>query len=219
LVKVIKVDPKRFELEHLKEAVEAVKSSGLVIYPTDTVYGLGADPYAERAVIKVFKLKRRELRKPLPVLTSSPAKARKLVKFNEVAEVLAERFWPGPLTLILPLKDKKIPSCVHAGSGKLGIRVPNHEIALRLTEGVGGYLVGTSANISGAPPPTTLEEALSYFKDAGEDVVAIDGGPTPLKAPSTVIDLTDVKPKIVREGSLSVELINAALRGLGIDGE
>jgi len=189
-------------VEKLSEIAPLVAKGKLIIYPTDTVYGLGTSPYLRDSVLKVFKLKKRELGKPLPILTSSIDKAKELVEFNELAEELAVRFWPGPLTLVLPLKAKNLPSYVHGGTSKLGVRIPNHEIALTLIKLIGGYLIGTSANISNYPPPTSAEEALNYFANVNDDLILIDGGPTPLKTPSTVVDLTVRPPRLLRIGAL-----------------
>jgi len=178
------------------EASFVVRSGGLIVYPTDTVYGMGADPFNEAAVERVFEAKRREA-KPMPVLVSSVEAARRLVHVSEEARRLMEAFWPGALTIVLPSRGL-LPSRVSAGLGSVGVRMPSHPVALRLIEACGGALIGTSANISGQPPPRTVEEALAQL---GESVdLALDAGPALHGVPSTVIDLSRSEPRLIREG-------------------
>ncbi|MCX8204659.1 MAG: L-threonylcarbamoyladenylate synthase [Candidatus Nezhaarchaeota archaeon] len=185
--------------EAVAEASLVIKSGGLVVYPTDTVYGLGADPFNEAAVEKAFEAKRRES-KPMPVLVSSVKAARRLVYVSEEAAALMKRFWPGALTIVLPSRGT-VPSRVTAGLNSLGVRMPNHSVALRLIDACGGALIGTSANISGLPPPKTVEEALAQIGGAVD--LAIDAGPAPHGLPSTVVDLSSSEPKLIREGVIS----------------
>ena len=181
----------------IKEAAELIKAGGLVIYPTETVYGLAADPFNRIAVLKVFGAKRRPLNKPLSVATSSLEKADELVFINEAARKIAGAFLPGPITMILK-KKARLPKELTAGSEKLGIRIPDHPIALRLIE-LAGPITATSANITGQPAPTTAYEAK---KQIGKSVdFVLDGGECKIKEPSTVIDLME-KPKIIRAGAV-----------------
>jgi len=191
----------------LAEAIEVVRRGGLIVYPTDTLYGLGADPLNERAVERVYEAKRREA-KPLPILVSSRDKVEEVAYVNEEALRLMDLFWPGPLTIILP-KKPRLPDLVTAGAKSVGVRIPKHDLAIALIEGCGGVLTGTSANLSGRPPPKTVEEALSQL---GESVdLAIDAGPAPIGMPSTVIDLSGDEPAVVREGAVSLEALEEAL--------
>ncbi|MEM4699900.1 MAG: L-threonylcarbamoyladenylate synthase [Candidatus Nezhaarchaeales archaeon] len=194
--------------EAVAEASQVVKSGGLVVYPTDTVYGLGADPLNEAAVARAFEAKRREA-KPMPVLVSSIEAAKRLAHVSEGAEALMRLFWPGALTIVLPSRGV-VPSRVTAGLPSIGVRMPSHPVALRLIEACGGALIGTSANISGRPPPRTVEEALSQV--GGYVDLAIDAGPAPHGVPSTVVDLSSGEPRLVREGPLSW---GEVLRALG----
>ncbi len=206
--RVIKITAGTLSDEVLREVAQVVKSGGLVIYPTDTVYGLGADPLNEQAIRRVYAVKRRE-QKPLPVLVSSIEKARELVYVTPEAEKLMRAFWPGPLTIVLK-KRELVPNTLTAGRDSLGVRQPNMELTLKLIEYCGGYLIGTSANISGHPAPRTAEEAM---KEIGAEVdVVIDAGPCPGGIPSTVIDLTTQPPKIVREGPIKREQIKEVLK-------
>ncbi|MEM1538019.1 MAG: L-threonylcarbamoyladenylate synthase [Candidatus Nezhaarchaeales archaeon] len=203
MVKILKVNPLNPEPEVINEAARLILNDSLVIYPTDTVYGLGANPLREEAVIKAFKAKRRES-KPMPIIVSSVEAAERVVTITEAARKLINNFWPGALTLVLPRKPS-VPSIVTAGREGLGVRMPNHAVALALARACGGLILGTSANISGNPPPVAVEEAL---KDLGRSVdLALDAGRCRLGLPSTVIDLTGSQPLIVREGAISRKVL------------
>ncbi|MGB9659615.1 MAG: L-threonylcarbamoyladenylate synthase [Nitrososphaerales archaeon] len=184
--------------EGLIKASEMVKKGKIVVYPTDTVYGLGCDPYNSTAIERLFELKSREC-KPLPVLCSSIDIVKELVKLDERGLKLASKFWPGPLTIVAK-KNKTLPKILTCGSDKLGVRIPNHEGAKKLIELCGGSLVGTSANKSGLNSPRTPDEVLKLL-GRGFDIM-IDGGPTPLGKESTVIDVTGKRLKVIREGAI-----------------
>jgi L-threonylcarbamoyladenylate synthase len=190
----------------LQQAARVVKEGGLIIYPTDTVYGLGCDPFNVEAVDKVFKAKGRE-RKALPVLASSIADVSKIAQLDERARKVASRFWPGAITLVLP-KKPPLPSAVTCGSSTVGVRVPNLPAALRLISLCGGLLVGTSANISGLAPPKTAREAAQQIGDKVD--LVLDGGPAPVGESSTVLSLArDVV--ILRPGPISAKEIAETL--------
>lgn len=189
--------------ENIRLAAETIRKGGLVIYPTDTVYGLGCNPFNINAVKRVFEVKGRT-GKPLPVLASSVEDAEKIAEINEKALKIAKAFWPGPVTLILP-KKPNLPSLVTSNQESVGVRVPNHEIALELIKLSNGLLIGTSANKTGEESPKTAEEAA---RQIGEKVdIVLDGGKTPLGTPSTVVDLTAEIPKVVREGPVRLDSI------------
>lgn len=194
--------------KEVKEAAEIIKAGGLVIYPTETVYGLGADPFNRIAVLKVFGAKRRSFDKPLPVAVSSLEEADKLVFVNDPARKIAGAFLPGPVTMILK-KKARLPKELTAASDKIGIRVPDHPIALRLIE-LAGSITATSANISGKPAPTTGYDAKKQIGDRVNFV--LDGGRCKIKEPSTVIDLTEPEePKLLRVGAVPEEDIKKVL--------
>jgi len=182
-------------------ASQTVKKGGLVVYPTDTVYGLGCDPFNMEAVTRVFKVKG-ERDKPLPILASDVESVKKIAFLSETARKIAAKFWPGPLTLVVP-KKTIFPDIVTCNLDSVGVRIPQHNVALRLISLSNGLLVGTSANKTGEKPPCTAQEAAEKLGE-GVDVI-LDGGPALLGAPSTVVDLTQEKPKILREGSISLE--------------
>jgi len=196
-------------LENIREASKVVKNGGLVIYPTDTVYGLGCDPFNVRAVERVFKVKGERKDKPLPILASNIKFIEKIAYINEKARKIAERHWPGPLTLVVP-KKPILPSIVTCGLASVGVRIPNHTVAIQLINLCNGLLVGTSANKTGEKSPKTAREA---NKQLGEQVdIVLDDGPTPLGQESSIIDLTSKKPKMLREGPIKIAEILKALQ-------
>lgn len=198
----------------ITEAVRVVSQGGLVVYPTDTVYGLGCDPFDEKAVERIFRVKGRPNR-PLPILVSSLERARQLVELGDLGTALASNFWPGALTIVAPIKrGVHLPENLTCGFKTLGVRVPNHHCALRLIEGVGGFLVGTSANRSGEKPSLTVDEALQSLQQSVD--IYLDGGRVVLGRESTVLDISVGKPVVVREGAISKEAISTVLKALGL---
>jgi len=197
----------RASKDNILTASRIVRSGGLVVYPTDTVYGLGCDPFNVTAVKRVFRVKG-ERGKPLPILASSIDSVEKIASLSPKAEKIARRFWPGPLTIIVP-KKPNLPDVVTCNLNSVGVRVPNHAIALQFINLSNGLLVGTSANKTGEEPPQTAPEAA---RQLGEEVdVVLDGGPTTLGVPSTLVDLTPKRPRILREGPISFKEISEAL--------
>jgi len=193
--------------EAIVEAAGIIGGGGLVIYPTETVYGLGCDPFNSSAVDRIIMVKGRE-DKPLPIIASSTEKAHRVAQFNPQAEKIVSELWPGPLTLILKARVA-FPQGITLGLDTIGIRVPDHQVALRLAELSGGYLVSTSANKSGAPSPRKVEEAVAQI---GQEVdLILDAGRSPLGHSSTILDVT-AKPKILREGPISLKLILEVLK-------
>jgi len=188
-------------------ASEAVKNGGLVVYPTDTVYGLGCNPFNIEAVERVFRVKG-ERRKPLPILASSIDSVEKIAFLSQEAKKIAKRFWPGPLTLVLP-KKPPLPDLVTCKLNSVGVRVPKHDIALQLISLSNGLLVGTSANRTGEKPPLTAHEAAQQLGE-GVDVI-LNGGPATFGVSSTVVDLTSKKLRILREGPISLKEISEVL--------
>lgn len=194
--------------KNVATASSIVKKGGVVVYPTDTVYGLGCDPFNIEAVKQVFRIKG-ERKKPLPVLSCGIADVKKIAELHERAEKIAKMFWPGPLTLVL-LKKPALPNIVTCNLKSVGVRVPKHKVALELICSSNRFLVGTSANKTGRKPPKTAQEAI---KQIGENVdVILDGGATCFGKPSTVLDLTSGKPKILREGPVGLNEIMEAVK-------
>jgi len=196
-------------LDNIREASKVVKNGGLVVYPTDTVYGLGCDPLNVRAVERVFKVKGERKEKPLPILASDIHFIEKIAYINEKVRKIADGLWPGPLTLVVP-KKPLLPNIVTCGLASVGVRIPNHTVALQLISLCDGFLVGTSANKTGEKPPKTAEEATEQL---GKQVdIVLNGGPTPLGKESSIVDLATEKPKMLREGPVKLEDILNTLR-------
>ena len=181
------------------EASEIIRRSGLVVYPTDTVYGLGANPKDVGALNRLFKVKRREA-KPIPILCDSLASALVVAWLNSKSVSLAKRYWPGALTIVAPLRAE-LPFLIHQGTGTVGVRVPASKLCVSLVRLCGGILTGTSANISGRPACRSAEEAV---RQLGEDVdLVLDGGRLEGTA-STVIRVVGEGIEVLREGPVGV---------------
>lgn len=191
----------------IQEALSILKTGGLVAFPTDTVYGVGVLAFDDRAVQKLYMAKERDTNKAIAVLIGNPADLALVTgQVNAMALILARRFWPGALTLVVP-KNASLPAYL-TPYHTIGIRIPDHPIALKLLE-LAGPLAVTSANISGKVAATTAEEVLQQL--SGRVSLILDGGKTPGGSPSTVVDCTGFEPKILRQGLISQEEILAAL--------
>ena len=189
-------------MEHqLQQAVSVLKNGGIVAYPTDTVYGLGADAFNEDAVSQVYRVKQRPRNQPLSILVSDKSDLAQLTDtLTESARLLAERFWPGGLTLVLR-KTSSVPHWVTAGGETVAVRIPDHPVALDLIRSLGKPLIGTSANLSGLPGVTSAEEVRAQL---GNDIdFILDGGICSGGIESTVVDVTGKLAVILREGAVS----------------
>lgn len=208
-LKIIKVkDAREVEL-YVDEIVRVVSEGGLIIYPTDTVYGLGCDPFNTHAVRKVYVVKRRK-NKPLPVLASSISSLERIVVIPDWLQEVYEYVWPGPVTLILPRKQR-LPDIVTLGRENVAVRIPGLDLTLKIIEACGGLLIGTSANISGHPPPRNAQQAL---REIGQMVdLIVDGGPSPLGEPSTIImvDERNQNIEVLRYGALKGKRLSKLL--------
>ena len=190
----------------IKQAVENLRSGELVVIPTDTVYGLAADATSDLAIASIFDLKNRPKFNPLILLVANVTQAKQYVFFDERAEKLTKTFCPGPLTVVLPRrKDSNVSLLVSAGLETLGVRMPNHPLALQVIEQVGFPLAAPSANISGTISPTTAENVIQ-----GASLV-IDGGPTAVGIESTVVDLGENPAVILRSGGITTEAISKVI--------
>ena len=188
-------------------AAAAIRNGGLVVYPTDTVYGLGCDPFNESAVVRLSTVKRRA-KENLPVLVSSLEKARLLGSFKANLENPIARFWPGPLTIVVPCKVS-LPFQVIGQDRTIGLRIPGREDTLDLISKAGGFLVGTSANISGMQSLRNAEDAMAVF-DGKVDII-LDGGSVSTRIESTVVKQTDYGIQLLREGVIKYDEFEAAL--------
>jgi L-threonylcarbamoyladenylate synthase len=208
MVKILEVKPNAPSADVITEAASVIRAGGLVVYPTETVYGLGADASSNKAAEKIFELKGRKAEKPIPIAVNSIDMARQIAELTPAAEVLFKKFLPGPLMIIVKVKPN-VSKLITAGTGKVGIRVPNHPVALKLIDFVGGPITSTSANLSGKPAPLTVKEALEQL--GGKVDIALDAGKCKLGVPSTVVDATTRKLKILRKGPISEEKIKKLL--------
>jgi L-threonylcarbamoyladenylate synthase len=176
-----------------------VTRGGLIAFPTDTVYGLGCDPMNEAAVLRLFRAKMREA-KPIPLLCSDLDAALAMARLSPPAEALARRHWPGPLTIVAPA-IRPLPRLIHQGSGEVGVRVPALAGCRELAKKAGGYVTGTSANISGRPPCTTADEVEAELE--GSLDMILDGGRR-AGLPSTVVRVAGKRIEVLREGPVRV---------------
>lgn len=179
---------------------EVISSGGVIVYPTDTFYGLGADPKNPAAVRKLFSIKGRQADQPILLLIKDSNDVRDWAEeVTRQAEELMKKFWPGPLTLVFKAKSNVITELT-AGTGTIGLRVPGSALTLHLLASLGTALTGTSANISGGPNPRTAEEAATSFGDRVD--LVLDGGRTAGGKPSTVVDVSAEEKKVIREGAI-----------------
>ena len=175
-----------------------INNGGVVVYPTDTIYGIGCDPYNDLAVKRIFTIKGRNEKKPLPILTFSMQEAERIVSLGRTGRMLAERYWPGALTIVAPIIDHRISPWVMAGSSSLAVRVPANDCILLLLRHC-TYLVGTSANLSGERAMKSAQEVLDS-RLMGYDAL-LDGGTVEKGVESTIVSV-EGKPKILREGAI-----------------
>ena len=178
-------------------AVQSIKDGGVVIFPTDTVYGIGCNPYDKNAIDKIFKIKKRDKAKQLPILGYSKQVLKQIVEFDEIANKITDKFWPGRLTLVLPLKDAKLQK-LFGGTKTIAVRVPNNKCALTLLKEC-KLIIGTSANISGKK---SLVDP-SYLNDKVLDCdVFLNDGPIQSSGASTIIEIKNKNIKILRNGDI-----------------
>lgn len=187
--------------ETIEHAAKILKRGGVIIFPTDTVCGIGCDATNEAAVRKLFSLKRRNSMKATPILVDSVAMAKKYVANlpEEVEKKLMQKYWPGALTIVLPCKKEKIPSLVRGNGNTIGIRMPNDKTVLLLITALGVPLIGTSANISGEATPKNTKDIISALR---EKVDMILEGESFGGASSTVVDVSVHPWKVIRQGSI-----------------
>ena len=195
--------------------MDLLRSGGLVAFPTETVYGLGGDARSDLAVARIFEAKGRPRFNPLIVHVPDVAAAREFAVFDARAEAVVARFWPGPLTLVLPLRDAGLSDLVTAGLGSVAVRVPAHPLAQALLRAFGGPLAAPSANPSGRVSPTRAAHVMAGL--AGRIAAVLDGGPCAVGVESTILGLVD-GPELLRPGGLAVEALEAVLGPLTVGG-
>ena len=189
---VLKVVAARPSKKIIARAAKILRSGGLVAFPTETVYGLGANLLNKKGIARLYRVKRRPRGKPFTVHIENTLVIKTLgCKITKAAKTLADKYWPGPLTIILNCKNGK----------KIGFRMPDNKVALKLIKEAGVPVAAPSANISGEAPPTSAEDVLKQL--AGSIDILLDAGPTEIGVESTVIDMTVTPPRILREGAIS----------------
>jgi L-threonylcarbamoyladenylate synthase len=193
--------------ENIIIAAKIVRMGGLVVYPTETVYGIGCEPFNVEAVKRILKAKG-DRSKPLPVLAASILDAEKIAFVSRRGKTLASKFWPGPLTMVF-FKKPNFPDVVTLGWNSVGVRIPDNDVTLHLLSSCGGLLIGSSANRTGEEPPRLVQEISGELKEIAD--VVLDGGTVVQGTPSTVVDLTSEKTRILREGPISLDKILDAL--------
>ena len=205
-----KINKKNPEPEIISQAAEIIKNGGLVAFPTETVYGLGADALNSEAVKKIYEAKGRPSDNPLILHVANINQVHELVEVNETAEILMKKFWPAPLTLVMKAKNI-IPLQTRGGLDTAAIRMPNNPVALALIEKAGTPIAAPSANLSGRPSPTDFE---SVFNDMnGRIEMILDGGKVEVGIESTVIDITNPeKILMLRPGGFSREILEDTLK-------
>lgn len=206
---IIKINPEKPEPEKINEAVAILKNGGVIGFPTETFYGLGADASNESAIEKIFGVKGRDFHNPILVVIGEPGHVDHFAgDIPAQARSLMQRFWPGPVTILFRASAAVSPKLT-AGSGKIGIRLTSHPIARELARKLGGPLTATSANLSGAPECSTAAEVLSQLEGRIDGIV--DGEITPGGKGSTIVDATVFPVNVLREGVIPAALIQETL--------
>ena len=194
----------------IAEAARVIVAGGLAAFPTETVYGLGADASDARAVARLYAAKERPSFNPLIAHMADTAAAKRIGRFNKVAEQLAAEFWPGPLTLVVPAaSDCPVCELARAGLDTLAVRVPAHPVAQALLAAVKQPVVAPSANRSGRVSPTDAAHVLADLRDRID--LVLDGGPAPVGLESTIIDCSGAEPRLLRSGAIARNAVEAAL--------
>ena len=182
----------------IKVAAKSIETGGIVVYPTDTVYGIGCDPYNSDAINRIYEIKKRDKTKLFPILGYSKQVLENIVEFNEMANTIAKKFWPGQLTIILPIKDEKLHGDTN-NVESIGVRVPNNQCVLSLLKEC-KLIIGTSANISGKETITDPNKFDEFNQDFD---IFLDGGKIQSSGASTIIEIKNDELKIIRKGSIS----------------
>lgn len=190
--------------DHIASCASTLSEGGIIVFPTDTVYGIGCNPYYDESVERIFQIKDRSEDKPLPVMGYSISDIEKLVQMSPLAKSLAQYFWPGALTIVSPCKDNNISRRVMAGGNNLAVRIPGNRCTQSLLRFC-KYLIGTSANVSGRKPCTSSYEVLSSGL-SGFDLV-LDGGALGGGIESTIIEVIDSNVRILREGVIKSDKV------------
>jgi len=200
--RIIKINPHRVERDKIKDIAQVLKKPGVIAYPTDTFYGLGADCFSPEEIRRIYQIKKRKKKKPIPLIIAEAEEVKRIaVEIPPLFWLLSREFWPGPLTLVLKASPALPPELL-GHSQTIGVRLPALSWLRELVKEANFPLTATSANISGEKEISHPEKIKDIFWEKVELIV--DGGKTPGTQPSTVLDLTSEKPKILREGIIPV---------------
>jgi tRNA threonylcarbamoyl adenosine modification protein (Sua5/YciO/YrdC/YwlC family) len=204
---IVKINSEKPEPSLIRYAAEQIRSGQVLGMPTDTFYGLAADPFNLRAVDRVYDIKSRSRHKPLSLLIESVDQAEELARLPEEFHALARKFWPGPLTIIVRAASR-LPLKVTANTGNVALRIPSSKIPLAVVQAAGIPITATSANLSGASECTTAEAVRDQLQDRIS--IIVDGGTSPREVASTIVDLTDEEARwrIMREGAIPAQEIS-----------
>lgn len=206
---ILKVSTDRSEEDVISSAAAIVSRGGVIAYPTETIYGLGADATNEQAIRRIFEIKGRDFTNPISVIIGNPEDIYPLVReVTDTAKKLMDTFWPGPLTIVFKSADSVLP-LITANTGKIGIRLTSHEVARQIAAKTGKPLTATSANLSGAPECANASEVATQLGDKIDAI--IDLGNTAGTIGSTIIDVTRAPLAILREGAISRKTIEKYL--------
>lgn len=212
--RLVEIDPVSPDAGIIREAARVLASGGLVVFPTETVYGLGADALNPRAVDRIFDAKGRPADNPIIVHVADVGAMAGLVTHTPAAaQTVIARCWPGPLTLVLPASPA-VPEATRGGLPTVAVRMPAHPVALMLIRAAGCPVAAPSANRSGRPSPTTAHHVLADLGDAVD--LVLDAGPTPVGVESTVLDLTGRTPVVLRPGGVTVETLQGILGSVAV---
>jgi len=208
---ILTIPDKRFDPDLLLPAVDILKADGVIAYPTETVYGLGASMFSERAVERIFDIKCRQPSNPISVMVNSIQAALQLThSVSTQAATLMKTYWPGPLTLVFKA-SAEVPPYLHGTNNKIGVRFPDHAISTALVTLLQGAITSTSANRTGLPAATSAADVATAL--ANDVDLIIDAGTTSLQVPSTVIDVSGTEMRLLRAGAISSDDIKATLKG------
>jgi len=201
---IIKVNLQAPDFSAIQKAGEVIKRGGIVIFPTDTVYGLGCSAFHIPSIKNIFRIKKRSIHKPLPVFINGPDQLAGLIsgRISSLAKELIEVFWPGALTLILPANDQ-VPDLVTGGSKRIGVRMPQCKLVLDLISLTQLPLIGTSVNVSGKAMPNAMSRVIDKWEYKVD--LILNAGDKEKVCASTVVDLTVCPPKIIREGAIGTK--------------